>query len=195
MKKLLVITSILLVLHANSLAYSAGDSSAVYFSKEQFDNNDKQLKCTCIIREKAWFIWSYFGYEAKGLMRIKQGKDFFYFQPDSVYGFVTNGIKFRYLPIEKRYVAVLSDTSPVTFFAAEHDGDGYFHKFGAVMYLHPETGKLRILNKKNIQSDFKTDKLLLSKMAAMLALLDWYKTDLSRRDFFKCQNLIASLIP
>jgi hypothetical protein len=191
MKKILVITTMLLVLHANLFAHSAGDSSAVYFSKEQFDNNNQQLKCACIIKEKAGFIWSYFGYEAEGLIRIKQGKELFYFQPDSIYGFIMNGIKFRYLPIEKRYVAVLSDTSPVTLFAAQHDGDGYHYKLSALMYLHPETGKLRAFNRKNMQSDFNTDKLLLSKMTALLIVLDGYKTDLSRKDFLKCQKLIT----
>lgn len=193
-KKLFLIITLSCIGKSEKLyASSWKDSSAIYYTKEQFANNSGQLNCKCRIKEKAYPFWSDFDFEASGLIRIKlSNKNFQNFKPGSIYGFILNGIKFRYLFSEKKYLAVLKNSFPIAFFVKEDERVGYkyIYKNGVILYLNYNTGKIKEFTKKNIAADFGSNPSMFQKMSSLLNQLKKYKGNISRKNFFKCKKII-----
>lgn len=176
-------------------AFSFADSSAIFLTKEQFENNVPQLISPESIKEKSGFLWSDFDYQASGIIRIKSEKNIIReFKPGDVYGFIQNGIKFMYLKNQQKYFSILYDKLPITFLVGDNETIGYksYYKNGVIFYLNTNTNSLREFTKKNIKEDFKDNTVIFQSLINIFQSLDTYRSNLSIKNFFKCQKIIQS---
>lgn len=177
-------------------AFKHSDSSWVYYTAQQFENDERQNECACVLREKVGFIWSWFPYDAEGVLRSKEKSGTVkhkYYEPGSIYGFGMNGIKFRWVKEEKKYLAVLSNVPSRQFFVRESVSHGFKTSFsnGIILYRTNDSTRLKKFNRKNIESDFKGSDSGLKRMLSLLNVLEKYTDYLNRRSFFKCREIIG----
>lgn len=188
-----ILLTIFVINNNQLLAFSPGDSSAIYFTKEQYDKDVRQISCNCIVKEKQLFLWNAFKYEASLPIRIKPGHDstYTYSNPDSVYGFIINDIRFRWVASAKKYVAVLLEQGPIILYVADIQKPHYTD--GIVVYIDATTGKLKHFTKKHIESDFKDNQVVLQKLKEILAPVHKYSR-LTYNHFKECRVSIAGML-
>lgn len=176
---------------ANTAANAASDSSGVYSTRRDFGSNQTEYSCKCRIQEKAGIFWSDFLYEASGDLRVNAKNNKRRWLPGSIYGFYMNGIRYIFIAAEKKYLAVLNNKLTVPLFVKEieHVGYRYVLRNGLIVYLSLKNGELVELTRKNLQKEFSDDAKLLEAMLSLAAKLGRYSDYISRKNFFKCQQV------
>ncbi len=181
---------------ANRLsAFKHTDSSWVYYTAQQFANDERQNECACVIKEKAGPIWSWFSFDADGTLRSKEKSGSGapkYYEPGSIYGFEMNGIRFRWIKQEAKYLAVLSDGPSLQLYIRATISHGFRtsvnHNF--IVYRTNDSVMLKRFNNSNIEEEFKGNASSLKKMLSLLNALQGNIDYLNRRHFFKCRQII-----
>lgn len=108
-------------------------------------------------------------------------------RPDSVFGFIRQGVQYLYFSPEKRYMAVLNDKPPLMLVLKEdvHNYTEWSVVDDTLMYSRSVDGPLKALAKRNIIKDFgdsgelATRLLLLSKAI----IREQYDVDVGAKDF------------
>ncbi len=174
-----------------SVANAASDTSRIYITKQQFDSDSAEYSCRCRVQEKAGIFWSDFLYEAMGELRVSAKGNKQHWPAGSIYGFYMNRIKYVFVPSEKKYLAVLDNKLAVPLFVKETEHVGYKSVFrnGLIVYLSPKDGMSIELTRKNLYRDLAPGTKLLNEMLILDAKLGKYKDYISRKNFFKCQQL------
>ena len=119
-------------------------------------------------------------------------------QPDAAFGFVTRGIKYMYIPRQKKYLAVLNEKAPVYFFIKEKYISGL--KMDSVddslLYTRNLGAPLKALTDANIQQDFADNKELANRLYLLrLAVIKkGFDGEVHRRAFLKYRQLVQQYL-
>ena len=193
---MIIILQFIIALHAHA-KFCADTSTGIYFTKEQFEIDELQLKSCYWIRENGPIIWSDFAYEASGTIKIKVSKgNIKTFEPGSIYGFKKDGIKFMFVKSLNQYLAILYENPSVYLFMKE---DVYFlyHQTKRVIFLYAtniDSSFLKKFNKQNILKDFSNNLKLEKKLLDLFEKIDREKTYFPYKDFFKWQKKVEDYL-
>lgn len=179
-----------------SFASTNPDTSGVYVTKMEFFNNQMEFKSVNDIKEKNGLFWSFFNYEARGTIGIKQGTAYKTFLLGSIYGFNKNGIKYVYNLSANSYLALLFENEKISFMVEEQTNVLYHSTLTheRLFYIKNHDELLKEFNKKNIRKDF-FDRPIDTRI--LLNLYDKIKTKayyFNRKGFFEIQRIIQSYI-
>lgn len=169
--------------------------NGVYFTKQQFENNELQLESSYWIKAKGAILWEDFAYETNSgsAIKIKLSKENTKtFEAGSIYGFKKDGIKFRFIKSLNEYLAILYESPVVTFFVKENVYYLY-HPTKSIIFLYDTNNdsSLKKFNKQNILDNFPTNLNLQKKLLNLYKKIDREKTWFPYKDFFTWQKKIA----
>ena len=149
----------------NSYGQLAKDSAGVYLTKDDFAENKLSYSTPYRLKDKFAGLHSDFGYEARGIILLKQvNKNFLSFEPSKIYGFYSEGKKFLYIPAIKRYLFVLNE-EPVTILIGE-ETNVYYHYASTdllLFYLN-KNNELKRMKTENLNSDFNKESNMLQAL-------------------------------
>jgi len=192
-RKLIMIIILQIIILPPIFAKACVDTSTgIYFTKEQFEKNNLQLKSCYWIKIKGPILWADFSFEARGALKIKVNKEIIkIFEPGSIYGFKKEDIKFKFIRSLNKYLAILYENSSVTLFVKENVYLLY-HKAKRVTFLYSTNidSSLRKFNKLNIQNDFSKNLNLEKKLLDLSGKIDRKKRYFRYKDFLKWQKKI-----
>ena len=195
LKKLTIIIILQFIIVLPALASMCADTSTgVYFTKEEFEKNELQLKSSYWIRKKGPVLWSDFAYEAASPIKIKVSKENIKtFELGSIYGFKKDGIKFMYVKSMNEYLAVLYENPAICFFVKE-DVFYLYHTTKRVSFLYGTNtdSLLKKFNKLNVLNDFSKNLNLEKKLLYLLDKMDREKTYFPYKDFFKWKRIVEN---
>ena len=114
--------------------------------------------------------------------------------PDSVFGFVANGIKFVYIDTEKKYLSVLHDKGPLYFFLKEKIlYGGRFSRLEDILLYTPNLATpVKEFTIENIQYDFSSNQALRNQLLKLRNDIkkNHFFSRVDRNGFFEYQVLI-----
>lgn len=109
-----------------------------------------------------------------------------------------NGIKYIYVPGQKKYLALLNDKAPVFLFIKERvfsSGKNYFVD-DSLLYTRNPDEPLKELTALNIRRDFGDNKELANRLYILRTAIikKGYDTEVHRRAFLQYQRMVQQYI-
>lgn len=170
------------------------DTSGIYLTEESFLQNQMKYTSDHFLKVKSGFLWSDFGFDVRGTIRVKDEKNdiFKSFLPGSVFGFNNNGIKYVYINSLNKYFAIIYEKGPLYFFVEDQESWGYktLSTHERLLYSKKLGDPLQVFNKKNILKDFANNQ---KEMQLLIDLYSQIKTKayyMGKKQFFQCQKII-----